>query len=63
MESISSEGEGVSEEAADELKEKEGSVDGDHDLDTGRLGPQRLGGTHGEDRRAPIGARDGGWLG
>lgn len=56
MESIRSQGQGVGEEADDELEEEEGDINDDHDLDAGRLGPRHL--EAGHDGRGVAAATD-----
>ena len=58
MKSIGGEGKRVDEEAADQLEKEESRVDGNHDLDTGALGPRHL---EGEGRRAGQSAIGVGW--
>ena len=42
MEGVGRQGQGVREEADDELEEEENRVKRDHDLDAGGLGPRQL---------------------
>lgn len=43
MEGIGSKGERVGEEAGNDLKKEERRINGEHNLDTGRLGKRQLG--------------------
>lgn len=66
MESIGSKSQRMSKEAADDLEQEEGGVDGDHDLDTGALGPRHLREAHGAktcsaERRVADGSEDQDW--